>query len=244
MQSPRSAAVFTPHVSRSQSMKLTKIAISVLLVLTLALPAMASSDWVADFLKRYDPGKSAEGGSAGSAGSIGQFLRTGEVPVTLSDVINMLIDNNLDIRSNRLSPRSSYWQSLVFYRALQPSLRFSGTVNHNTNLSNSQLNGTIPVISQLRGNYAVNFSQLLPTGTSVAVDATLNRTSSTSNLNTFNPSYIGQLTYTVGQHLLRDRGHLPNTRQILMGQNTEKMSETAFEIQLTSLLVQAQKSYW
>src|SRR5207249_7943078 len=92
--------------------------------------------------------------------------------------------------------------------------------------------------------YGVNFSQLLPTGTSLTVDATMNRASSSSNLNTFNPSYVGTMTYTVGQHLLRDRGRLPNTRQIMMGQNTEKISETAFEIQLTNLLVQAQKSYW
>src|SRR5205823_15076353 len=39
-------------------------------------------------------------------------------------------------------------------------------------------------------------------------------------------------------------GRLANTRQIIIGQNNEKISEIAFEIQLTSLLVQAQKSYW
>jgi len=33
-------------------------------------------------------------------------------------------------------------------------------------------------------------------------------------------------------------------RQILQGQNNEKISELGFEIQLTNLLVQAQKSYW
>jgi outer membrane protein len=143
-----------------------------------------------------------------------------------------------------LGPRSSYWQSLVFYRALQPSLRFSANINRNTNTSNSQLNGTVPIVSQLRGTYAVNFSQQLPMGTSLAIDASINRLSSTSNLNTFNPSYVGLLTYTVGQHLLRDRGRLPNTRQIISAQNTEKMSEIGFEIQLTNLLVQAQRSYW
>jgi outer membrane protein TolC len=229
--------------SRSQSMKLIKIVTSILLVAASALPAMASSDWVEDFLRRYDRGKVTTV-AANSPEAIGQLIRTGEVPVTLNDVINMMIDNNLDIRSNRLGPRSSYWASLVFYRALQPSLRFSGTVNRNSNLSNSQLNGTLPTVSQLRGNYSVGFSQLLPTGTSLAVDATMNRLSSSSNLNTFNPSYTGQLTYTVGQHLLRDRGRLANTRQIIIGQNNEKISETEFEIQLTSLLVQAQKSYW
>jgi outer membrane protein len=100
------------------------------------------------------------------------------------------------------------------------------------------------VISQLRGNYGIGFSQMLPTGTSIAVDATMNRLASTSNLNTFNPSYQGVLTYTMGQHLLRDRGRLANTHQIIIGRNNEKMSETEFEIQLTGLLVQAQKSYW
>src|SRR5262249_10730514 len=92
--------------------------------------------------------------------------------------------------------------------------------------------------------YAINFSQALPMGTSVAVDATMNRVESTSNLNLFNPSYTGQLTYTIGQHLLQNRGRLPNTRQILSGQNNEKMSEIAFELQLISLIAQAQKSYW
>ncbi len=223
---------------------LTKIVISILLVTTLTVPAMASSDWVEDFLRRYEPAKSVATVASNSTAALGQLVRTGEVPVTLTDVINMMIDNNLDIRSNRLGPRSSYWQSLVFYRALQPSIRFSGNMNRNTNQSNSQLNGTIPIVSQLRGNYSVAFSQQLPAGTSLSVDATLNRLSSTSNLSTFNPSYVGQMQYSIGQHLLRDRGRLANTRQIIIGQNNEKISEIAFEIQLTSLLAQAQKSYW
>src|SRR3989442_5799864 len=192
-------------------MNLTKIVISISLIITLAVPAMASADWVEEFLKRYDPsGSRATVASTIPTGG-GQVLRTGEMPVTLSDVINLMIDNNLDIRSNRFSPRSSYWQSLVFYRSLQPSLRFNFNRNQNTTMSTNQINGTIPDVSQLRTNYLVSFTQSLATGTSVALDASLNRTSSTSNFNLFNPSYNTQLTYTIGQHLLRDRGRLPNT---------------------------------
>jgi outer membrane protein len=224
-------------------MKLIKIAISLLFVSMLVSPAMASSDWVEEFLRRYEPAKATTVAS-NSTEVLGQLLRTGEVPVTLSDVINMMIDNNLDIRSNRLSPRSSYWQSLVFYRALQPSLRFNFNRSRNTTMSTNQVNGTLPQVSQLRTNYGVSFTQALATGTSLAVDATMNRLESTSNANLFNPSYTGNITYSVGQHLLRDRGRLPNTRQILIGQNNEKMSEIAFEIQLTNLMVAAQKSYW
>ena len=225
-------------------MKLTRIAISILLITTLAVPTMASSGWVEEFLRRYDPSNSTATAASNPTASIAQLIRTGEVPVTLSDVINLMIDNNLDIRSNRLGPRSSYWQSLVFYRALQPSVRFNFNRSSNTTMSTNQINGTLPEVTQLRTNYGVSFTQALATGTSLAVDATMNRVASTSNFNLFNPSYNGQITYTVGQHLLRDRGKLPNTRQILVGRNNEKMSEIGFEIQLTNLLAQAQKSYW
>jgi outer membrane protein TolC len=224
-------------------MKPTKIAMSIFLLMTLAVPAMAS-DWVEEFLRRYEPAKGATLVASNSTESLGQLIRTGEVPVTLSDVINLLIDNNLDIRSNRYGPRSTYWQSLVFYRALQPSVRFSFNRVQNTTLSTNQVNGTVPNVTQLRSIYTVGFSQALATGTSVTVDATLNRVESTSNFNLFNPSYTGQITYSIGQHLLRDRGRLPNMRQIRISQNNEKVSEIGFEIQLTSLLAQAQKSYW
>jgi len=226
-------------------MNLRQIVISVLLVTTLSMPAMASSGWVEEFLRRYDPSHSAAAAATtNSTSGIGQLLRTGEVPVTLVDVINLMIDNNLDIRSNRLSPRSSYWQSIVFYKALQPSLRFGFNRSRNTTLSTNQVNGTVPNVSQLRTNYSVGFSQATAIGTSLAVDAAMNRVESTSNFNIFNPSYTGVITYSIGQHLLRDRGRLPNTRQIIVGQNNEKISEIAFEIQLTSLIATAQKSYW
>src|SRR5262249_18666333 len=92
-------------------MKLRNIVISILFVTTLCVAAMASSGWVEEFLHRYEPSKSSASGGTNSSSGLGQLLQTGEVPVTLADVINLMIDNNLDIRSNRLSPRSSYWQT-------------------------------------------------------------------------------------------------------------------------------------
>jgi outer membrane protein TolC len=200
---------------------------------------MASSDWVDDFLRRYQPTLTPVVASTAPR----QLFPTGTVPVALADVINMIIENNLDIRTNRLSPRSSYFQSLVFYRALQPSVRFAANIRRNTQASTNQINGAA-VSSQLRGDYSVGFSQLLPTGTSLSVDATMNRVSSNSILNTYNPSYSGQIVYTVGQHLLRDRGRVATMRQILIGQNNEKISETQFEIQVSNLIAQAQRTYW
>jgi outer membrane protein TolC len=174
---------------------------------------------------------------------IAQVFQTGTVPISLQQVINLMLDNNLDIRSNRLSPRSTALQTLVFFRALQPSIRFTGTVSRDTSRSTSQINGA-DSLSSLRHQFGVNFSQQLPWGTSVAIDATMNRQSSNSITNTFNPSYSGNLRYTVGQHLLRDRGRSINTRSIIAGQNNERISEIQFETQIVNLVVQAQKTYW
>jgi outer membrane protein len=222
-------------------------AVVFVLALALATPAMASNDWVEEFLKRYDPSKSAAtvAENSASTSSLGQLLQTGTVPITMNDVVNMMIEKNLDIRSNRFSPRSSYFQSLIFYRTFQPSLRFGANIVRNTNQSNNQLNGVGQLFtSQLRGNYSVGFSQLLETGTTLSVDATMNRLSSSSNLSTFNPSYTGQIVYGITQPLLRDFGRTANMRQILISKNNEKVSEIQFETQMTNLLVQAQKTYW
>ena len=195
-----------------------------------------------DFLRSYDPSKSEPARPGQSAADLAQLLQTGVVPITMNDVVNMIVENNLDVRWNRMNPRSTYLQSLVFYRALQPSITFSGLVGRNTILSTTQLNGAT-ASSQLTGNYSAGFSQLLPTGTSLAVTATMNRLSSNSILSTFNPSYTGRIVYAVGQHLLQNRGRLVNTYQILEGLNSEKMSESQFETQLMTLVQTAQKAY-
>jgi outer membrane protein TolC len=70
------------------------------------------------------------------------------------------------------------------------------------------------------------------------------RSKTNNAFSTFNPSYVGKITYSVSQHLLQNRGSIVNLRQIYEAQNSEKISEAQFEIQLTNLLVTAQKAYW
>src|SRR5687767_15016128 len=115
-------------------MRITRIVLTALLVVVIATPVMASNGWVDDFLRRYQPPvvSAASTSPVSLVRSPGQLFPTGTIPLSMTDVINMMIDHNLDIRTNRLSPRSSYFQSLVFYRALQPSIRFAGTVNRDT----------------------------------------------------------------------------------------------------------------
>ncbi len=226
-------------------MRIVKSISCVALVLLLASPLPAQTGWTKEFLLNYKPPSEREAKQAAPPPGemIGQVFQTGTVPISMQDVIGMLLDHNLDVRSNRFSPRSSALQTLVFYRALQPSLRFTGNFSSDTSASTNQTNGAT-VLTRLNQQFGVNFSQQLPWGTSLTVDGTVGRASSNSFTSTYNPSYQSVVRYTVGQKLLRDRGRFMNTRQIIVGQNNEKISQIQFETQITNLIVQAQKSYW
>jgi len=216
------------------------------LLLFVAVPAGAQSNpsnFVVDFLNRYHPTGESAAPPANPPSTMAQFLQTGEMPITLNDVVNMMLDQNLDIQSNRFTPRSSALQTLVFYKVLQPSLSFTGSLTRNTSSSTSQLNGASS-LSQLQHNFSASYARTLATGTTVGVTATMSRVSSNSVLSTFNPSYSGRVTYSASQHLLQNFGRDINMRQIVQSQNNQKISESQFEIQLSSILVTAQKAYW
>src|SRR4029077_709525 len=90
-------------------MRITKSVSCVFLILLLASPLSAQSGWATDFLLHYQPPSAREAKQAAPPMGevIAQVFQTGTVPISMQDVIGMLLDHNLDVRSNRFSPRSS-----------------------------------------------------------------------------------------------------------------------------------------
>ena len=229
-------------------MKVSRIFVTVLVVLGLATgaaPAKAEQNFIDQFLNRYRPAPIILPASPSEtrAQELADRIRNGQLPLTVGDVVTLMLENNLDIGVNRLSPRLSEYVIETLYRPFEPTLRLQATVNRNTSPSTSQLTGA-PSLRTLGGSYLVGYSQTLPTGTNVGVDFILNRNSSNSAFNTFNPAWSGNMRYSFNQHLLRDYGRLNNTSQIRIAQNNEKISATQFEKQLIDLVAQAQRTYW
>jgi outer membrane protein len=232
-------------------MKASRIFVALFVVFTVvceAAPARAEikPNFVKDFLQRYRPSAVAFSSSAAAATSsqqLADLVRSGQLPLTMGDLINLLLQNNLDVGVNRLSPLSSQYLIDTFYRPFEPTLRLQATVGRNTTPATTVLAGAANP-STLSGAYTVGFSQSLSTGTNVEIDATMNRSSSNSGFSTLNPSWSGSLRYSFTQHLARDFGRFVNTRQIRVAKNNEKISEAQFERQLIDLVAQAQRSYW
>src|SRR2546429_9780984 len=107
-------------------MNIRRFWIATLFIASLTVPLRGESNkWVDEFLRRYEPSAESTGASSLTPTAIAEMLQTGTIPIGMNDLVNLMLDHNLDIQSNRFSPRSSYYSSLVFYRALQPSVSFS-----------------------------------------------------------------------------------------------------------------------
>jgi outer membrane protein len=217
----------------------------VILFVVLQIPVQANGqNFVEQFLSRYRPATVTLPATPSTAAQdLADLVRSGQIPLTVGDVINLMLSNNLDIGVNRLTPFSSQYLIETLYRTFEPTLQLQATINRNTSPSTTQLSGA-PTQSTLGGAYSVAFTQTLPTGTNLGVELSLNRFSTNSIFSTFNPSWNGTVRYTFNQHLLRDFGRDINTRQIRIAKNNEKISETQFERQVIDLVAQAQRTYW
>src|SRR5207237_395095 len=174
---------FLPFFEESP-MKVSRICVTLLVVfgmVTTAASARAeiNTNFVKDFLSRYRPSRTALSAAPAtpSPQDVASLIRSGQLPLTVGDLVNLMLQNNLDIGVNRLTPLSSVYLTETMYRPFEPTLHFSATVNRNTTPATSQLIGA-QSLSTLAGNYGVGFSQALPTGTNVGVNFSMNRYSS------------------------------------------------------------------
>src|SRR5437762_7191000 len=163
--------------------------------------------------------------------------------LTTEDIVRLLLENNRDVIVNRLAPISSVYSITSLIRPFQPNFHIIGNVNRAKTPSRSQLTGA-PALNQLTHDYRVGVDQTLQTGTIYSIDFDLNRTSSNSAFNLFNPSYNGLITYSFTQHVLRDFGRSVNSHLIRVAKNSEKISELQFELQIMDLVTQSKQSYW
>ena len=229
-------------------MKVSRIFVALLVMFALfrtsaSARAEINTNFVKEFLNRYRPLKAGLPAAAQSSQDVASLIRTGQLPLSVGDLINLIIQNNLDVGVNRLTPLSSRYLIETMYLPFEPTLHLQASVTRNTSPATSQLIGA-QSLSTLGGAYSLGFSQALDTGTTLGLDFVMNRNSSNSAFNTFNPSYTGLLRYSFSQHLLKDYGRVNNRRQIRVAQNNQKVSETQFERQLIDLVAQAQRGYW
>ena len=207
----------------------------------------SAQNWVTGFLDRYRPPQiglaALETTDAPPASLVAMVQQDGGLPLTVNDIIRLMLENNMDIGVNRFSPLTTEYLINTLYRQFEPTLTLAANVGRNTTPSGTQLDGAV-ANSRLTGNYSATFGHVLQNGTGYQVRFNVQRTSTNSRFSTVNPAYNGSIQYSFSQPLLRSFGTGINTSQIRIAQNNLDISEIQFEMQVMDLVTQSQNLYW
>jgi outer membrane protein len=246
----RSISIYS-HFLTSWTNSLRRFALGVLLALLFGTTSSAQVDWVDQFLNRYKPPNVDPAATVTPQVSDEPWrsmVAQGVLPLSVSDVIRLMLASNLDLTVNRFSPLANRYLLTTFFQPFEPTLNVSAQVARNTTPPTSQLQvgqGAVAVpFSQLTHRYSIGYGQTLQSGTVLGVNMNVNRRSDNSLFNTFNPSYFGTLTYSITQPFFRNYGRDINGWQIRIARNNVNLSEIDFELQMIDLVSAAENLYW
>jgi outer membrane protein len=195
------------------------------------LAAYAEGNWVERFLRRYSLEQAAT------------QPQPGVVSLTTGDIVRLLLENNVDVSVNRLTPLSRLYTVTTLSRRFEPRFYAIANMDRVNSPSRNQLAGALSLL-ELTHNFQLGVDQELKTGTIYGANLDFVRGSSNSAFSVFNPYYNGLITYSLTQHILRDFGRAVNTHEIRIARNNHRMSELDFELQVVDLVTQALVLYW
>jgi outer membrane protein TolC len=174
---------------------------------------------------------------------LSDYTLEGKLELSLRAYIELVLANNTDIALARLQVETPANAITRAFAAFDPSLSASlgGTRTSQTSINALQGEATIKTLDEpLSGTY----SQLLPSGTSLAVGFYADRFSSNYAYNTYNPVLSSDLSVQFQHQLLRDRGAAMEKMSILVARSALKMSRYQLRDQVTGLIATAENAYW
>ena len=227
-------------------MKIKQLLFSLLLIFNATFALAEDANWLERFLNKYrapqfDPGATLV--PPINDQSLRGLARDGTLPLTIDDLIRLMLASSMDISAGRFTPQLNQYIVGTLLIPFEPTLNIQASATRATTPSTTQLNGAAS-LSQLTHSYTVGYTQTLPTGTTYGVTMGISRSSSNSVFNLFNPSYSGRMVYSVSQQLLQNRGRDINLKPVRIAKNNKGMSDLQFEQQVMDLVTNAQNVYW
>ncbi|MBI4479863.1 MAG: TolC family protein [Acidobacteria bacterium] len=136
--------------------------------------------------------------------------------------------------SVNVTPRGSF----------DPSLTLSFSIDNNTTpLNNTRVTG-VPSVTAHTNTVQTRYAQAFATGTSFSFNFNVQRASSTSRNQRFNPSFTSNYNLSVNQQLLSGFGPSMNRRYQKIAETNRQTAKQFFALQLIAQLTQAENQYW
>ncbi len=163
--------------------------------------------------------------------------------MTLEDVIDQTLKNNLDLQIEMSNPEISRAQWDKSKAIFIPTLTVDFTRNSTTTPSSSIFTGA-DVEKADSGSLGLTLSQKLLLGGSLEVSLDNSRNSTNSRFTQINPRYGSQLAFSLTQPLLKNFGLTPTKKSIYVARNNQQKSLFALKQQVIDLIYSAEEAYW
>jgi outer membrane protein TolC len=203
---------------------------------------------------------------------IEQLIHDGKLEISLQDAIELALQNSLDIVVARYNVwfadtdvlntsgggvgRGTAGASFPFSTAAVPGLSFDPIVTglvsiesqtvpvNNPFLSGTGTSALVTGLGLHTNLYNFGVSQGFSPGTTVSVNWDNTRSSSSSQVNLFNPSVQSALYLNISQQLLNGFGKAVNRRNIMISKNNRKIADLAFTQQAITTINNTINAYW
>ena len=173
----------------------------------------------------------------------GQRLGAPEMRLSLHEAAAMALEHNINLEVSRLVLASSQGGIVAATGLFDPVLSADFTEQSQKSASTNVLAGA-QQLEQKQRLFTLGLTQLLPTGTTLALAWDNNRSSTNSSFYYLNPSYGSGFSLSLTQPLLRGFGTDVNRQGIEVARRNRDISRLQFEQIVIATLQQVETAYW
>jgi outer membrane protein TolC len=168
--------------------------------------------------------------------------------LSLQEALRLALEQNLELRVERYTPQVREAEIGIQEAAFDPTLGLSVLDARTLRPTASELETGFGVefgeVAEDQWTYGANLTQRFKTGASYELRFDNNRFRTSAAFQLIDPSYGSDLSLTITQPLLRDRGTAVNTAELRMAQTNLAVSRHALEIRITDVAAQVIRAYW
>jgi outer membrane protein len=171
----------------------------------------------------------------------------GKLRLTLQEAVVLTLVNNSNVRLQELNVESAKYSLLNAHSPFDPLIQASFNAQRSISQPFTELAGvpsTQVPLSVLTQATQVNYSQTFETGTNFQANYSINKLSSNSTFNFYNPSTSTFLGFQFTQPLLRNRWLFANRAPLVIARRNLQGSRAMFEVQVSNTIQLVVGQYW
>jgi outer membrane protein len=171
------------------------------------------------------------------------FVIDGKLTLSLKAYLELVMANNTDIAIQMLSVETPKNAIMRAFATWDPQAQASFTDQKSTTPSTGALQGASTVVSLYQpANFS--YSQTLPSGLQYSVSFGASKSTTNSSFATLNPALSSDISVTVTQPLIRNRGNYVNRLNLMMARSRLKGAEYSLKATLLQSVNTAENAYW